>query len=313
MLVEFCVCKVRRAAPLLLALWLAGCGEPEARAARPAASDSAVAVTDDAGRPVRLPRPARRIVSLIPSANETLLALGAGDRIVGRTRYDQEPALQGLPSVGGGLDPSLETLIALRPELVVAWEGERSRGLRPRLAEMGIPVFGLAADDTADVFRSIQQLGTLSGREHAADSLAASIRSELAALRASVRGRPAPSVFYVVWDDPPMTAGPNTFIGQLIEVAGGRNVFPDAPADWPNVSLEEVVRRQPDFVVFAKGEGDTRSLEALRSAPGWRELRAVREGRVIWIPARLMERPGPQIGRAARALRDALHPELARR
>lgn len=313
MLAEFSVQKARRVVPLLLVLWLAACGEPEARAARSASPDSTVAVTDDTGSEVRLPRPARRIVSLIPSANETLLALGVGDRIVGRTRYDREAALDTLPSVGGGLDPSLEVLLALRPELVVAWEGERSRGLRPRLAEMGIPVFGLAADDTADVFRSIRQLGVLSGTEHAADSLAASIRAELAAVRASIQGRPAPSVFYVVWDDPPMTAGPNTFIGQLIEVAGGRNVFPDAPSDWPNVSLEEVVRRQPEYVVFAKGEGTTRSLEALRVAPGWRELRAVREGRVIWLPARLMERPGPQIGRAARALRDALHPEIARR
>lgn len=291
----------------------AGCSEAPERTEGAIPRDSAVAATDDSGREVRLPRPARRVVSLIPSATETLLALGARGQIVGRTRYDVAPEVVDVPSVGGGLNPSLEAIAALRPELVIAWEGDRSRGLRPQLEALGIAVFTLAADDTTDVFRSIDQLGRLTGHGQAADSVAAAIRADLESVRASVQGRPAPSVFYVVSTDPPMTASPRTFVGQILELAGGRSIFPDVTADWPTVAMEEIVRRQPEVVVLPEGEDPVRSLEVLRTTSGWRELRAVREGRVVRVPTELVNRPGPNLGRAARALRDALHPELAGR
>lgn len=300
---------------LCLVALVAACGRPDASSdvAQAAAAESAIAVTDDAGQKVRLNRPAQRIVALIPSATETLIALGAKEQIVGRTRYDVAPEVRHLPSVGGGLDPSLEVLISLRPDLVIVWEGERSRGLRPRLEEAGIGVFALAADDTSDVFRSIDQLGRLAGHSAAADTLAADIRRDLAEVRASVQGRPSPSVFFVVSQDPPMTAGPNTFIGQLIGLAGGRLLFPDVSQDWPAVSMEEIVRRQPEVIILPQGETPTQSVEALAKRSGWRELRAVREGRVAMLDANLVNRPGANLGRAARALRDALHPELGGR
>lgn len=298
--------------PLLLALALAACGDaaPSAQAAPDLPADSAVSVTDDAGRVVTLPRPARRVVSLIPSATETLLALGAGDHVVGRTDFDTSPAVAGLPSVGGGLDPSLESLVALRPDVVIGWSEAKNPKIRERLAELGIPLFTVQTTDTTDLFRTVGNLGRLVGRTRAADSLSASLRGELEAVRASVTGLPRPSVFYIVWYDPPMTAGPRTFISQIVEVAGGRTVFPDVQGDWPTVSVEELVRRQPDVVVLPVGEMKGR-LEELRRTPGWSELRALHEGRVAQLPADLLNRPGPHLGQAARALRDALHPERA--
>jgi iron complex transport system substrate-binding protein len=289
-------------------LLLAACGEGGRESAPPAPADSSVVVVDDTGDTLRLPRPARRVVSLIPSANETLVALGALDRIVGRTRYDEMPELASLPSVGGGLDPSLEALVALRPDVVVAWASEKRSAVRERLEEMGIRVLALDPQDTTDVFRTVKSLGALTGYGRAADSLGAEIRRELEAVRASVAGRPAPTVLFVVWHDPPMTAGPKTFIAQLIGVAGGRTVFPDLEANWPQLSMEEIVRRQPDVVILPVGENPAQTVERIRSAPGWRELRAVREGRIATVPANLTNRPGPYIGEAARVLRDALHP-----
>jgi iron complex transport system substrate-binding protein len=300
--------RTPRAAPLLAALLLLlpACGGEEVDRRAPLAADSVSAV-DDAGRTVALAHPARRVVSLVPSGTETLVALGAGAQVVGRTRYDTAPDVAHLPSVGGGLDPSVEALLSLRPDLVVAWDADKSPGLRQRLEEVGVPVFALRTRDTTDVFRNVERLGHLVGRESAADQVAARIRVQLEEVRASVAGRPRPSVLYVVWNAPPTTAGPNTFIAQVIEAAGGRTLFPDLKQDWPQVSMEEIVRRQLDVVVLPVGESPAHSLGRLLDAPGWRELAAVREGRIVEVPTDLMSRPGPHLGEAARVMRDALH------
>ena len=303
--------------PLLTLLFLLpACGGEDASARPDTAppADSAVTVVDDAGRTVRLPRPARRVVSLIPSATEVLLALGAGDRLVGRTDFDHGPGVDSLPSVGGGMTPSIEAVAALRPDLVLGWETKGDQATRRRLEELGIPVFAVEVDDTVGVFRTVASLGRLTGRAGAADSLAAGLRRELAEVRASVAGRPEPTVFFLVWNDPPMTAGAGTFISQVLGVAGGRNVFADVAGEWPNVAPEEIVRRQPDFVVLPQGEkGGAHDVDLLRRSPGWRELRAMREGRIVTIDSELMNRPGPRLGEAARTLRDRLHPDAAPR
>jgi iron complex transport system substrate-binding protein len=249
-------------------------------------------------------------VALVPAVTETVMALGGAERLVGRTDFDKGPVVERLPSVGGGLDPSIEKLVALRPDLVLGWETTGRAELRDRLTALGIPVFSVKLEDTTDVFRSVSNLGRLMGTTRTADSLAAAMRGELDAVRASVSGAPRPSVFFVVWNDPPMTAGARTFVSHVIEVAGGRNAFGDQQALWPNVSLEEIVRRQPDFVVVPIGEQGAVRLEALKTAVGWRELRAVREGRIVSVPAQVVNQPGPHLAQAARAMRDAIHPEL---
>jgi iron complex transport system substrate-binding protein len=273
------------------------------------AGSTAISVVDDAGREVSLARPARRIVSLVPSATEALFALGAGPYVIGRTRYDTAPEVRHLPSVGGGLDPSLETLVALRPELVIGWEEHKSRGLRERLERLGIPLFAVSVRDTGHVFSTISRLGVLVGRDTAAMQLNRSIRGELAEVAASVAGLARPSVLFVVWNDPPMTTGPGTFIAQLVEIAGGTILFPDLPRDWSAVSMEEVVHREPDVVVLPVGGNRAYTREGLARQPGWRELEAVRRGRMVEVPTDLMTRPGPHIGAAAREMRRAIHPD----
>lgn len=293
--------------PLLVLLAACGREGEDAGRAAPLPADSAVAVTDASGRTVRLPRPARRVVSLLPAGTETLFALGAGDRVVGRTRYDDLPQVQHLPSVGGGLDPSLEVLASLRPDLVVAFETTGGSKLRPQLESLGIPVLGILPEDTASVYRIIRNLGHLVGRDAAADSLARGIRAEIAAVRAAAGTGERPTALYVASVDPPIVAGPGTYIAELIGAAGGRlvGVSADGPV-WPQLSLEEVVRLQPDVLVLPVGHDPASSVERVRSAPGWRELRAVREGRVATVPADLMNRPGPGIGEAARVLHEAI-------
>lgn len=299
-------------AALLGALAIVGCRAASGRdRATAPATTGTFAVTDDAGHVVRLAGPAQRVISLIPSVTETLVALGATDRIVARTRYDVAPQVATLPSVGGGIDPSIEAIVGLHPDLVLAWDNDKRREVPTRLASLGIPVFTMRTEDTSDVFRGIANLGRLTGRDAAARGLAAAIRAQLDTVRRSVAGRPVPTVLYVVYNDPPMTAGPDSFIGQLIGVAGGRSVFGDSRQLWPTVSMEAIVHRDPDIIVLPIGEFKDATVARLHLLPGWRDLRAVREGHIVPVPVELVSRPGPDVGRAARLLRDAFHPELA--
>jgi iron complex transport system substrate-binding protein len=268
-------------------------------------------VTDDIGTVIHLKAPAKRIVSLIPSATETLVSIGAKDEIVGRTRYDTASVIASVTSVGGGVDPSMETIVSLRPDLVVAWASDQRAGLRERLAAAGIQTFIMSTEDTTDIFRNIASLGRLTGRDSAATAVAGSVRAVLDSVRAQVAGKPSPSVIYVVFPDPPMTAGPKTFIGQLLALAGGRSIFPTTDRNWPNVAMEEIVKRDPDLVIVPVGEFGSSALDRFRKLTGWKDLRAVKQGHVVSVPADLVSRPSPAIAVAALVLRDAIHPEIA--
>lgn len=300
---------------VLLAVTLTSCRDSSASdtASAQRSHATAIEVADEGGRVIRLDAPARRVISLIPSATETLIALGATNQIVGRTRYDVAPEIAAIPSVGGTSDPSIETIVGLHPDLVIDWDADKRQTTRAKLVALGVRVFTSRAQDTSDVFRGITNLARLTGRDSAGTVLAASIRAEFDDVRRSVAGLKTPSVFYVVFNDPPMTAGPATFIGELIGLAGGRSIFADAQQLWPNVSMEEIVRRQPDMLVVPVGEFKTNTLDHFRARPGWRDLRAVRDGRVVTVPANLLSRPSASIGKAARVLRAAFHPELASR
>lgn len=272
----------------------------------PAAGETpAVEVRDDAGRTVRLARPARRIVSLVPSVTETIVALGGAGRLVARTDYDGARELAGLPSVGGGVDPSPEVLVALEPDLVIAWRSARGGGFRDPLRASGVPVYSASIEDTSDVFRTFERVGALLGMPRRAARLANELRDSLGAVAAARPPGARPSVLFTLLGSPPRTAGPGSFVAQMIGVAGGRPAFPELVERWPEISLEAVVERRPDVLVVPVGPGqDARALLADRA--GWRDLEAVRSGRVVGVDADLFSRPGPRLARAARELQRAL-------
>lgn len=264
-----------------------------------------VQVVDDAGDTLLLPAPARRIVSLVPSVTGTIVSLGGADLLIARTRYDLDPALSELPSLGGGLDPSIEGIVALRPDLVIAWNARDDRVLVPRLRAAGIPVYVAEIQDTTAVFATIARVGALIGASGRADSVAGALRDTFAAVAADVPPGPRPTALYLIAEDPPRTAGPGTFIGQAIEIAGAEPAFPELAEDWPTVALEAVMARNPDVIVLPIG-ANLPARDALAGRSGWRDLAAVREGRVVEIDADLLARPGSDLGRAARVLREGL-------
>lgn len=273
-------------------------------------ADGGVEVIDDAGRTVRLAAPAQRILSLVPAQTGILLDLGVRDRLIARTAFDEQPELAALPSVGNALTPNIEWIAAQQPDLVISWADAQSRSVVARLGALGIGAYASSVESIADIGRSVERLGTLTGRSTIADSIVTAMYARLDSVRAAVAGRVPVDVLYLIGVDPAMAAGPGSFVHEAIGIAGGRNVFEDAAARWPLVSMEEIVRRDPDAVVLATTP-DSAAAAALRMRlqrePGWRDLRAVRTGRVHYADPAFFNRPAPTVSDAARILAVMLH------
>ncbi|HEX7183786.1 MAG TPA: cobalamin-binding protein [Thermoanaerobaculia bacterium] len=258
--------------------------------------------------------PPGRVVSLAPSLTELLFAVGAGDAVVGVTTYCNYPdAAKRLPKMGGIEDGSidLERIFALRPDLVVAI-GSQSQTVEV-LRRLGLRVEVLPSQTVDDLFNAVSRLGGLLGREAQAERLAKDLRQRIERIRKAVASLPKerrPRVFYQVWDRPLMTATRQTLIGQLIELAGGVNVFGDLPGRYPQVSLEAVLERDPEVIVAPDHHADRVDLRSLAQRPGLADVKAVRSGRIVILNGDLISRAGPRIVEALEILAHALHPRL---
>jgi iron complex transport system substrate-binding protein len=256
-----------------------------------------------------VPGSVRRAVSLVPSLSELAIALGAGENLAARTDFDTHPELMELPSVGGGLDPNIEGMVGLGIDMVLLPGGRATGTVGRRLRELGMEVHVLPTNTVPDLYAAMVRLGELFDVSPAADSLSRQMKEEISEIVELVVGRDPVPVMYVVAPEPPTTTGGGTFIDELIRVAGGRNVFSDAGLQWPSVSFESILNRDPELLVWPRGDYGTVSLESLKAAPGWKELPAVRDGRVLFVDGNLFSRPGPGFPEAARSLAMALHPD----
>ena len=235
----------------------------------------------------------RRIVSLVPSATEALLAMALADKLVGRTDYDRVPELSGLPSVGGGLQPNLEILISLDLDLVIRFAGDSDLATAERLTELGIPHFAVQPDRIEDVLTIIRDLGSIMGASDAADAMLREIRDVLDDVAGRVAGLPEPRVAYLLGGDPPWVAGPGTYIDELMAVAGGKNVFDDLGPLYAPVSMEALLDRDLDLILLSEGLTPPSPLAHVPSA---------------FLPASV-EIPGPGLGQAARDIARLIHPD----
>jgi iron complex transport system substrate-binding protein len=260
-----------------------------------------VTVTDARGDTIALARPAQRIVSLAPNVTELLFAAGAGARIVGTVEYsDYPPVARTIPRIGdyGGLN--LEALLALRPDVVIAWGSGSPRAQVERLRELGIPVFVVEPRRLEDIAEVIEKLGRLTGSQQVAGPTAQRFRARLQALRATFADKPVVRVFYEVWHEPLTTVNGAQIISKVIHLCGGRNVFADLPTLAPQINVESVLVRNPD-VIIASGAGASRPawLDAWRQYPA---LRAVRGGHLYFINPDLIQRHTPRILKGAAIL-----------
>jgi ABC-type Fe3+-hydroxamate transport system substrate-binding protein len=272
----------------------------------PAACFASRTLTDELGRTVAVPDHPHKLVCLAPSIVDDVYSLGAGNDVIAVSEYTTYPAdAAKKPTIGAPLNPSLEKIIALHPDLVLGTGDLNHLPSIDHLERYGIPVFVVNPHGIAGIYKSIASLGHALNRDSDAAHLLRDLQSREQSVRARVLDKPAVRLFMPVWYDPIVTVGWHAFITELIEVAGGNSITSDIAQEWPQVSLEAIVARHPDALLLIKGSKV--SLAELSGRPGWQGLSAVREGRVFFVDQRI-ELPSPAAIYAMEELAKQLHP-----
>jgi iron complex transport system substrate-binding protein len=263
-----------------------------------------LSLKDDRGVTVRLAAPPRRVVSLAPSLTEIVFLLGRDGSLVGVTRFCNVPAAaSGLPKIGGVIDPDVERIVALSPDLVLCTTDGNPREKVRALEEMGIPCFAVAPQDLGAVFTAIERLGVLLGAADRGRAEAGELRRRARLASRSFRDEERPSVLFVVSTVPIIAAGEGTFMDELVRLAGGRNAAARFSGRYPRLSVEGLVAARPDVVFVAGMAGVERfSPEVTR----WKEVPAFRDGAVITLDGDLVTRPGPRLVTALERVSAAL-------
>ena len=304
-----CLLRLATAALLLCA----GIGVAPLRAEQAATTstskESFRTVSDETGRNVRIPVPVRRVVSLSPNLTESLYALGMDDLLVGDTDYcDYPPAAMKKHKVGGAINPSLEEIASLKPDLVLVTKLNRLDTVQ-ELERLGIAAYATDPHTVDEIRSSVHRLAEILGNPAAGEALDRELLLQETSLQQRLRNAAPIRVLFVVWTDPLISVGKHTFIADALVHAGAVSVV-ESSQDWPQMSLEEMVRLQPEYLVFASGHSEavSRDVEALARRPGWDQLEAVKHRRFAVI-SDAVNRPAPRLFTAVEDLARQLHPE----
>jgi len=271
--------------------------------------------TDALGREVTLTAQPKRIVSLAPSVTEILFAIGAGPQVVGRTEFcNYPPEVLSLPTIGGfsAKSISVEAILALQPDLVIAGS-LRQKEVVEALTGAGITVFTVAPTSLADIQSGIVTLGEMTGNVEGAGAVVADMQSRISTISEKVASVPTdkrPKVFYEVFDEPLTTTTNASFVGELLTLAGGVNIFADLPDAYPTISVEQIAERDPQIIIGPSSHADKLTAALIASRPGWASLTAVKNNAVYIVDGDSISRAGPRVVTALEALAKALYPDL---
>ena len=269
-------------------------------------------VVDDLGRSVNIEKIPQRIVSLAPSNTEILFVLGLGEKVVGVTEYcNYPPEALDKEKVGGFSTPDIEKVIALQPDLIFAADIHKEEVI-PALEDKGLIVFALAPENLDGILEDIQVVGTITGKEEEASELVNRMGNRVKAITDKTEKlQERPRVFYITWHDPLKTIGTGTFIHELIEKAGGVNIFQDI-TDHKAVDIELVIVRNPDIIIACTGHGEAegKPFEWAKNEPRLQAIEARRDDRIHQIDADLVGRSGPRIVDALEWFAYFIHPEI---
>jgi iron complex transport system substrate-binding protein len=279
--------------------------------ASPAPARATKIFTDDSGANVAIPVTVQRIVTLAPNLTETVYALGLEDKLAADTSYcDTPPAAKDKPHVGGPANPSLEAIVAMHPDVVLATT-MTTRETVDALRKLGVAVYFTDPHTVRAMLDTTQRIAEVAGAPEKGTELVASLKARLDALHAKLAERPLQHVLFVVWEDPLIVSGQNTFVADALRWAGAESAIL-ASQDWPQISMEEVLRVEPDYIVLTPAHAETNNAkvaEELQARPVWRELRAVKLGRIALVDEEFI-RPSPGLVGSIERLAQQLHPEI---
>ena len=275
---------------------------------------SPVTFTDDLDREIVIEEPPLRIVSLAPSITEMLFGIGAGDLVVGRTDYcDYPPEVEALPSIGGfsASSISIETIIDLEPDLVIGGATRQAEVIEA-LDVAGIPAFVLQRETIGGTLETLQLLGFVTDHSLEASDLVSEMQTRINTVvetAAAIPEEERVTVFYEVWHEPLMTTTSQTFIGEMIELAGGINVFGELEETYPSISAETIIDYDPLVILGPSSHGDQLTVEMISAREGWGDMTAVQNEAVFIIEGTVISHTGPRIVDALDLIAAALYPE----
>jgi iron complex transport system substrate-binding protein len=257
--------------------------------------------TDELGRTIQVSQSPQRIISLAPSVTETLFALGLGDKIVAVTSYcDYPPEAKTKQSIGDTQRPSIEKIVALKPDIVIASTSSQLEAFVRNLEGAGIPVYVSNPRNLEETLTSIQAIGEITGAQKEAVALTAQLRARIEQVHSRVSGKDKPKVFVMLGAAPLITVGGPTFINDLITQAGGLSISADEKSDYPQYSLETVIARQPEIIFLQAG--NDKLPERLK------QTSAARNGRLFHVNDDLLLRPGPRVVEGLEQIAEKIHP-----
>lgn len=299
-----------RAACMLVVLAL-GCegSAPKSAGRTPAdSSELVVELIDDFGHAISLDSTPKRIVSLNPTTTEILFAIGASSRLVGRTRWDSWPdSARFIPDIGDALRPNIEAVLNRHPDLVILYASNDNRPAADRLRAAGIRTVALRVDSIAQFRAATMLLGRLVGEVARARTVVDSVERTLDRVRTATANLPRTSVFYHTWDKPLITIGRNSFLNELVVIAGGSNIYGDIAEISPVVTLEDVVKRNPNALLVGPI-----AAKSIAASAQWQAVPAVRAKRVFVYDTNIVGRPSVTLGMAAVNIANLLHPGVIR-
>lgn len=291
---------------------IAGCALLTAIGCTPQQSDrvreSTAYGVDDFGDTVRLAGVPQRIVSLNPTTTEILFAIGAGSRLVGRSSYDSWPdSARLVADVGPGIKPNVEAIIAKSPDLVLLYASSDNQPAADRLRAAGIATAAFKVDSIAEFDRLARLLGRMAGDSARGATVADTVMRTLDSVRTLTKDAPRVSVVIPAWHEPLLVIGGGSFMSQLVEIAGGRNIYDDIAAPSPAVTFEDILKRNPHVVLVGP-----ESAERIKAQSKWRTLPAVRRNRLMVFDTATVLRPATRLGEGALSLARLLHPDRVR-
>lgn len=270
-----------------------------------------ITLTDATGHSRTFSKPPQRIISLAPSITEILFAIGLDSEIIGVTDACNFPERALTKTrVGGVRNPSVEEIIGLKPDLILVKDDFNGPDFVQNLRRLNLPVVSLAPNSLAAIQREILLIGRMTGRSDRAQNLTREMKVRIQAIKDLVSGRDPVLVLYVLWDDPIMTIGKETFVGELVHLAGGRLVGESTPLSYFRVNIETVLAENPEIILIQDDLGSSRIKEQKQYWSRWPDLRAVEKNRLYAIHADVVLRPGPRVVQGLERIAALLHPEM---